>query len=193
VEPEFDLSRADGVLSSRNGTQGAAAQRAISRRSLLARGGSASLALGLSSFAAPAGWLQAAAAAGDGLSPARQRSFAALNEALALAPEAHIERSAAAAVASLVAEYAVASPEGRSNIDVSLDALEANHRSGTFVGLAPAERVGHLRSALRDDEMIGPLSRAYLVQQTIALAVRPDAGATSGWDPDTLVLQPSDG
>lgn len=115
----------------------------VTRREFVAAGGVVIGALGAASLGWPAGKLAAAASSYDGLTPARAATYAALVEALALAPETGVI-DASHSQDAMDRWYASAPATTRTYIDGVLDSLE-EESSGSFKAKGAADRLKLLR------------------------------------------------
>jgi hypothetical protein len=115
----------------------------VTRREFVVAGGVAVSALGAASLGWPAGKLAAAPVSHDGLSPARAATYAALVEALALAPETGVV-DASQSQEAMDRWYASAPATTRTYIDGVLDSVE-DESSGSFKAKGAADRLKLLR------------------------------------------------
>jgi len=115
----------------------------FTRRQFVGRGGALAGALGLVSLGWPAGRSIAAQPVSSRLSPARAASYAALVDALVLAPEAGVADPGQSR-AAMNAWYGSAPVATRAYIDAVLDSLDAG-APRSFRRLPAAARLGRLR------------------------------------------------
>ncbi len=116
----------------------------VTRREFVAAGGVAIGALGAASLGWPASKLAAASSSKDGLTAARAATYAALVEALALAPETGVI-DASRSQDAMDRWYASAPASTRTYINGVLDLLEEKS-SGSFKTRGSADRLKLLRA-----------------------------------------------
>jgi hypothetical protein len=125
------------------------------------------------SIAAAKGLSKAPAA---NLTPARQRLYGALVEAVGSRPGTIVDPARAGNVAGeLATRYAQAALELRAGIDAVLDSVERGLAPGSFASMSVAGRLAHLRAQLtkRESGLGLELATPSLVTEAIALAAAP--------------------
>lgn len=125
---------------------------AYTRRDVLQRGALLAGAAGAASIAGLGGIERALAAVSTQLSPAREATYAALVEAVALAGKSdvsadHLDRS----TAEFAEIYADATAEMRANTDVVLDVIERGPGGDGFAKLRNNARLKQLRRWVGED------------------------------------------
>src|SRR4051812_29490702 len=111
----------------------------VTRRTLIVRTGEAAGAVGLASIAG-LGPLTDALAAGGSLTQARQQTYRAMLEAVALVPDGGVSGALDAATRRFARWYGTAPDEANADVDLLLDEIDSG-RPGGFANASPRARL----------------------------------------------------